>query len=492
MNKKLFAVALLVLTAFIVSIVAPIQVAKFFKVDAVSAATDSSNNSSTQNKTPATPAKTTKPAPVQATVKKPAASTAVTSVSGIKRLLAYGSRGQDVKLLQTLLNQHGYKLKVDGIFGPKTLAAVKDFQKKNGLKVDGIVGPKTLAKLAPKTAAKPATPATQVTKATPATPPQTQKVAVKIGKVDYAAHGTKCFTVAIAAVAGDKIVAAYIDDYQFMSKDVAKGVPNMDQEFGTYVKEGYVLASKLTNAEYYSNNMKTKGGATKTVNENFGGIVKFVKGKTIAELESMLASSTKEQMREKVDAVTGATLEDTYGYVKAIVEAAKIAKATPDADAVMVDAKDLGNLKIGKVDYAAHGTKCFTLATAVVLGDKIVAAYIDDYQFMSKDVAKGVPNMDQEFGTYVKEGYVLASKLTNAEYYSNNMKTKGGATKTVNENFGGIVKFVKGKTIAELESMLASSTKEQMREKVDAVTGATLEDTYGYVKAIVEAAKVAK
>lgn len=38
-------------------------------------------------------------------------------------------------------------LRVDGIFGPKTLARVKEFQKNNGLKVDGVVGPKTWAKL---------------------------------------------------------------------------------------------------------------------------------------------------------------------------------------------------------------------------------------------------------------------------------------------------------------------------------------------------------
>jgi peptidoglycan hydrolase-like protein with peptidoglycan-binding domain len=49
--------------------------------------------------------------------------------------------------IQNLLNKFGYGLVADGIVGPKTLAAIKDFQAKNGLDVDGIVGPKTLAAL---------------------------------------------------------------------------------------------------------------------------------------------------------------------------------------------------------------------------------------------------------------------------------------------------------------------------------------------------------
>jgi len=48
-----------------------------------------------------------------------------------------------VKRVQELLNKHGYKLAVDGIYGPKTRAAVIDFQKKNGLDADGLVGPIT-------------------------------------------------------------------------------------------------------------------------------------------------------------------------------------------------------------------------------------------------------------------------------------------------------------------------------------------------------------
>lgn len=57
--------------------------------------------------------------------------------------LSYGSKGNDVSNLQRLLNSKGYNLSVDGIFGDKTLAAVKNWQQKNGYTVDGLVGPNT-------------------------------------------------------------------------------------------------------------------------------------------------------------------------------------------------------------------------------------------------------------------------------------------------------------------------------------------------------------
>lgn len=60
--------------------------------------------------------------------------------------LSYGSRGDDVKKVQSRLKTWGYyNGAVDGIFGSGTLAAVKSFQRKNGLTADGIVGPKTAA-----------------------------------------------------------------------------------------------------------------------------------------------------------------------------------------------------------------------------------------------------------------------------------------------------------------------------------------------------------
>lgn len=63
-------------------------------------------------------------------------------------LSKYGSTGEEVKKIQTKLKNWGYyDGSVDGIYGSKTVAAVKKFQKKNGLTADGIAGPKTLAAL---------------------------------------------------------------------------------------------------------------------------------------------------------------------------------------------------------------------------------------------------------------------------------------------------------------------------------------------------------
>lgn len=61
--------------------------------------------------------------------------------------LTLGSKGDDVKKLQTELNKYGYGLDVDGSFGQKTNDAVRDYQSKNGLSVDGVVGNNTWGKL---------------------------------------------------------------------------------------------------------------------------------------------------------------------------------------------------------------------------------------------------------------------------------------------------------------------------------------------------------
>jgi len=58
-------------------------------------------------------------------------------------IIKSGAKGTSVKWIQFELNQAGYNLDIDGIFGSKTLKAVKSFQKKMKLTADGIVGAKT-------------------------------------------------------------------------------------------------------------------------------------------------------------------------------------------------------------------------------------------------------------------------------------------------------------------------------------------------------------
>ena len=56
-----------------------------------------------------------------------------------------GSRGEAVRDIQKVVQRTGhYSGSIDGIYGSKTTAAVKAFQRSVGIKVDGICGPVTL------------------------------------------------------------------------------------------------------------------------------------------------------------------------------------------------------------------------------------------------------------------------------------------------------------------------------------------------------------
>lgn len=61
--------------------------------------------------------------------------------------IRFGSKGNAVRWLQVELNYRGYKLKVDGEAGEKTITALKDFQKQafpnNPEEWDGVAGEKT-------------------------------------------------------------------------------------------------------------------------------------------------------------------------------------------------------------------------------------------------------------------------------------------------------------------------------------------------------------
>lgn len=68
----------------------------------------------------------------------------VTSAESLRR----GSRGQQVRTVQTKLKRWGYYTgSIDGIFGSGTETAVRKFQRACGLTADGIVGPRTASAL---------------------------------------------------------------------------------------------------------------------------------------------------------------------------------------------------------------------------------------------------------------------------------------------------------------------------------------------------------
>lgn len=63
-------------------------------------------------------------------------------------MVSYGSRGASVTRIQRELLAAGISPgPIDGHFGPRTLAAVKAYQRRFGLAQDGIVGPRTWGKL---------------------------------------------------------------------------------------------------------------------------------------------------------------------------------------------------------------------------------------------------------------------------------------------------------------------------------------------------------
>ncbi len=58
-----------------------------------------------------------------------------------------GSKGPVVRLLQEALVGVGFDINIDGVFGDRAEAAVREFQRSMGLKIDGVVGPRTASLL---------------------------------------------------------------------------------------------------------------------------------------------------------------------------------------------------------------------------------------------------------------------------------------------------------------------------------------------------------
>jgi peptidoglycan hydrolase-like protein with peptidoglycan-binding domain len=58
-------------------------------------------------------------------------------------VLKRGAVGEEVRLLQAMLNFHGASISVDSSFGPATEGALKAFQQSRFIAIDGSAGPDT-------------------------------------------------------------------------------------------------------------------------------------------------------------------------------------------------------------------------------------------------------------------------------------------------------------------------------------------------------------
>lgn len=95
-----------------------------------------------------TPEETGKEIPEQSEKTPTNENTEVQTANITLDVLRSGSKGNQVRTVQRVLNARGYNCgNVDGIFGGRTEAATKIFQTDNGLTVDGIVGKNTWTKL---------------------------------------------------------------------------------------------------------------------------------------------------------------------------------------------------------------------------------------------------------------------------------------------------------------------------------------------------------
>ena len=132
-------------------------------------------------------------------------------------MVAYGSQGGAVRQLQSELNKRGYQLDEDGIYGKKTKAAVRDYQKKSGLTmVDGIAGDETWGSLlsAPTMAEQQAAEQAAAAAAAEAARPEarvTESTARKLAELERGYQPSE--DVAAARAYRDSVAAMQPEDY---------------------------------------------------------------------------------------------------------------------------------------------------------------------------------------------------------------------------------------------------------------------------------------
>lgn len=103
---------------------------------------------SAQRSATETPAAAAQPATSGGAAGSTASGSAAGSTTAAAAGAQTGTSSQSVATLQRDLGQlNYYESPVDGVSGPATVAAIKDFQRANGLPVDGVAGPNTMAKI---------------------------------------------------------------------------------------------------------------------------------------------------------------------------------------------------------------------------------------------------------------------------------------------------------------------------------------------------------
>ena len=133
-----------------------------------------------------------------------------------------------------------------------------------------------------------------------------------------APHGEKSFGDCVVALEDGKIIAASFDEFQYIDKGL--GITNEDDSFTESYKERQnALVSKLENNEEYSKLMTEKSGSKVTIKDNYEAIQNFVAGKTVDEVKEAISTAKEDGT---IDAVSGATLKDTAGYLQMIVDVA--------------------------------------------------------------------------------------------------------------------------------------------------------------------------
>lgn len=210
------------------------------------------------------------------------------SASG-PRLLKLASpfmRGEDVRLWQEVLRKSGYSsVTADGVFGPATSNATKDWQSKRGLKADGIVGPATLAKVGSSPTAPLAVPSSASPKPDPA-----PKSSIEVAAAAMVTH-----LLALQAkygVTGSKgrQDMTLVKRFQSAVGGVADGYPGVN----TMIAAARAGQGKLPKVMYWPKN-GTKAVDLKKYREALGQIASNARNVGLSDLAaSILASAATE------------------------------------------------------------------------------------------------------------------------------------------------------------------------------------------------------